>query len=76
MLTLKSVEMNQLSQVELLAFQRVAITQLQALNLPVSHAIIAGRHGRSFLATSPRLPKQVLLGINFCVLLLGIAYST
>jgi hypothetical protein len=45
MLTLKPVEMNKLSQVELLAFQRVAINQLQSMNLPVSHAIIAGRPG-------------------------------
>lgn len=42
MLTLTDMEMNTLSQVELLAFQRVAINQLQAMNIPVSHALVTG----------------------------------
>lgn len=43
MLTLTDVEMNTLSQMELLAFQRVAINQLQAMNIPVSHALVTGK---------------------------------
>ena len=43
MLTLRDVEMSTLSQVELQAFQRVAVNQLQAMNIPVSHAVINGK---------------------------------
>ena len=42
MLTLRDVEMSRLSQVELFAFQRVAVNQLQAMNIPVSHALVNG----------------------------------
>ena len=42
MLTLRDVEMGHLSQVELFAFQRVAVNHLQAMNIPVSHALVTG----------------------------------
>ena len=41
-LTLKDTEMGKLSKVELLALQRVAINQLQSMNIPVSHALMGG----------------------------------
>lgn len=41
-LTLQDMDMSKLSKVELLALQRVAISQLQSLNIPVSHALVGG----------------------------------
>ena len=41
-LTLQDVNASELSRVELQALQRVAINQLQSLDIPVSHGLIKG----------------------------------
>ena len=42
MLTLQDAQCSDLSRVEIAALQRLSISQLQALDIPVSHAILKG----------------------------------
>lgn len=42
MLTLQDIPVNELSRAEIAALQRLAISQLQSMDIPVSHAVLKG----------------------------------
>lgn len=43
MLTLQDVNVGDLSKVEIVAMQRVAVSQLQNMDIPVSHGVLKGQ---------------------------------